>query len=336
MTRAESLPESDPPASKAEERPIAPVPAPAKRGHRPAAIGPIILLLVVGAIAFATWKYVTRREDYRGGDIQTTGTIEAVQVQLGFQVQGRIADVPVLEGDRVQTGQVVGRLQSEDLEVQVRMMGAALESARAALAQARANRDRNNLELQRTKVLLASGIATAQQMDTVLAAARVADAQVTANEAQVHQAEGTLAQAKLQLSYAILRSPEGGEVSERIHLPGEMVAAGTPVITIAQTDTVRVHAAVDETKVGAVRPGDTVVVRVYTFDKRLFQGTVTDIQPAGEFATRKDWGARRRDIRTFTVTAHVPNPEHLLKDGMTAEVTIHVSPEVQNLSGGSR
>jgi len=333
MTRVDPLPSSDAPIRKVEETPAPTAPPRGKTTDRRAAIRPLVLLVLVLGIGFATWKYFTRREDYRGGDIQTTGTVEAVQVQLGFQVSGRIADVPVQEGDRVQPGQVVGRLQSEDLEVQVRMAGAALESARAALAQARANRDRNRLELQRTKVLLASGIATPQQMDTVLAAARVADAQVTANEAQVHQAEGTLAQAKLQLSYAILRSPQGGEISERIHLPGEMVQAGTAVIAIAQTDTVRVHAAVDETRVGAVRPGDTAIVRVYTFDKRLFQGTVTDIQPAGEFATRKDWGARRRDIRTFTVTAHVPNPEHLLKDGMTAEVTIRVSPEVQHISG---
>src|SRR4029077_749613 len=90
-------------------------------------------------------------------------------------------------------------------------------------------------------------------------------------------------------------------------------------------DTVKVRAAGDETRIGAIRPGDAVRVRVYTFDKRWFDGQVTDIQPAGDFATRKDWGAQRRDIRTFNVTASVPNPEHLLKDGMTAEITIHPS-----------
>src|SRR5262249_41596381 len=163
MTRVDPLPSSDAPIRKVEETPAPSLPPRAKRNRR-ALIRPIVLLVVVLLIAFGIWKYFTRREDYRGGDIQTTGTVEAVQVQLGFQVPGRIADIPVMEGNRVQPGQVVGRLQSEDLEVQVRMAGATLESARAALAQARANRDRNTLELQRTKVLLASGIATAQQM----------------------------------------------------------------------------------------------------------------------------------------------------------------------------
>ena len=77
---------------------------------------------------------------------------------------------------------------------------------------------------------------------------------------------------------------------------------------------------------------EQVTLRVYTFDRRVFDGQVTDITPAGDFATRKDWGAQRRDIRTFTVTARVPNPERLLKDGMTAEVTIIVSPSVRQNS----
>jgi multidrug efflux pump subunit AcrA (membrane-fusion protein) len=77
--------------------------------------------------------------------------------------------------------------------------------------------------------------------------------------------------------------------------------------------------------VGAVRPGDHVRVKIYTFDQKVFDGVVTDVQPAGDFATRKDWGAQRRDIRTFTVTAEIPNPDHFLKDGMTAEVTIRPS-----------
>jgi multidrug resistance efflux pump len=145
----------------------------------------------------------------------------------------------------------------------------------------------------------------------------------------LHEAESAVAQAALQRSYAELRVPEAGQVSEIIHRPGELVVLGTPILTLAQLDTVKVHAAVDETQVGAIRPGDKVRVRVYTFDKKVFEGEVSDIQPAGDFATRKDWGAQRRDIRTFSVTARVPNPERLLKDGMTADVTILPSASVR-------
>jgi len=303
--------------------------SPAKRPHRSAIVRRIILLVLLLGGGIAIWKATHRREDYTGGDIQTTGTIEAVQVRLGFQVGGRIADIPVTEGMRVQPGMIVATLDASDLEVQLSMSKAALASAQASVAQARATRDRAALEMSRAKTLLQSGYATPQQMDTAATAYKVAVAQVQAAEAQVRQSRSSVAQAELQRTYAVLRTPEGGEVSERIHLPGEIVSSGTPVIAIAQTDTVKVHAAVDETRIGAVRPGDRALIKVYTFDKRIFPGVVTDIQPSGDFATRKDWGAQRRDIRTFDVTARVPNPEHLLKDGMTAEVTLVVSAPVR-------
>jgi multidrug resistance efflux pump len=197
------------------------------------------------------------------------------------------------------------------------------------LGQARANRDRAARDLERQLELLQSDATTAQQVDDARATDRVTEAQVRAATAQVHQAEGALRQAELQRSYAELAAADAGQVSEKIHQSGEMVMVGTPIVALAQVDTVKVRAAVDETRVGAIRPGDAVRVRVYTFDRRW----VTDIQPAGDFATRKDWGAQRRDIRTFTVTARIPNPEHLLKDGMTAEVTIHVRQSGKPVAG---
>jgi multidrug resistance efflux pump len=171
-----------------------------------------------------------------------------------------------------------------------------------------------------------SDATTQQQVDDARAAVHMADAQLAARTAQIHQAESAMSQAELQRSYAELRTAEAGVVSEKDRQDGEMVMVGTPVVTLSQLDTVKVRAAVDETRVGAVRPGDHVKVRVYTFDQRWFEGQVTDIQPSGDFATRKDWGAQRRDIRTFTVTARMPNPDYLLKDGMTAEVTIQARP----------
>ena len=237
-----------------------------------------------------------------------------------------IADVGVSEGAVLRPGQTVARLETDDLDLAVNTARAALEAARAVRAEAEANRDRTARDLERQMELAKSDATTPQQVDDARAAARVADAQVLARTAQIHQTESAVSQAELQRSYAELRAPASGQVSEKVHQPGEMVMVGTPVVTLSQMDTVKVHAAVDETRVGALRPGDPVRVRVYTFDNRWFEGRVSDIQPAGDFATRKDWGAQRRDIRTFTVTARLPNPDHLLKDGMTAEVRILPQP----------
>ena len=320
----------------------------------PAALVRLLALAALATAGYFIWRYSNRAEGYTGGDILTTGTVEAVHVELAFRVAGRLADVDVAEGAKVRPGQVIARLETADLDVAmstahatlesaraaVESARAALEAAKAAVAEADAGRDRAARDLERQLELMKTGATTAQDADDARGAARVADAQVLARTAQlhqsesavrqaesnVHQAESAVRQAELQRSYADLQATEAGQVSDKVHQPGEMVMVGTPVVTLAQLDTVKVRAAVDETRVGAVREGDTVRVRVYTFDDRWFEGRVSDIQPAGEFATRKDWGAQRRDIRTFTVTARLPNPDHLLKDGMTAEVRIQAQP----------
>jgi len=296
-------------------------------------IRPAVLLLLLAAAIVAIWSYRHRKEGYHGGNITTTGTLEAVQVSLGFKVAGKVAAVPVSEGDRVRPGQIVALLESQDLDVAVSSAKAAVESARAAVGEARANREKAARDLARVRDLLSQGAATRQQLDAADAAFQVGAAQVAAGEAQRHQAESALAQAVLERSYATLTAPEAGQITEKIHHPGEMVTMGTAVVTVANLDTLKVHAPVDETQVGAVRPGDAVLVKVYTFDNRTFQGVVTDVSPSGDFATRKDWGAQRRDIRTFDVTARVPNPDGLLKDGMTAGVTIVTSLAARRVAG---
>lgn len=310
--------------------------APAKRPHPAQRARPIILLLILAVIAFFVWRNATRREGYNGGDVTSTGTVDADQVQLSFKVGGQLSDVPVTEGDRVQAGQIVARLDTRDLDVALASSRTELMAARAGVAQARANRERAAHDLARQQALVSTGATTMEALDTARASARVADAEVAAAVARVDGAVTALDRAQLQRSYADLKSPVPGLVSEKVHRPGEVVVIGTPVVVIAEVDTVKVHAAIDETRIGAVRPGDPVRVRVATFDKRVFDGQVTDIQPAGEFATRKDWGAQRRDIKTFTVTARVPNPDLLLKDGMTADVTVVVAPAVKQMVEAKR
>jgi len=276
--------------------------ADAKPRGAAARIRAVVLLVVIGGVSFLVWWQTHRAEGYTGGNVVTTGTVQAVHVDLSFKVPGRIADVEVAEGDAVAPGQLVGRLETQDLDVQLASARSALAAARASAAQAKANQGKSERDLARQVELMKTGATSQQLVDDAQSAEQVSRAQFEAAEAQVSQAVTAVAQ--------------------KVHLPGEVVAVGVPVVTLSQLDTVKVLAPVDETRVGAVRAGDKVRVRVYTFDRRQFEGVVTDIEPAGEFATRKDWGAQRRDIRTFTVTARVPNPERLLKDGMTAEVTI--------------
>src|ERR1043166_1044312 len=84
-----------------------------KPGGRAGGIRRVVLAVVLAGIAFLVWRQVTRREGYTGGDVVTTGTVQAVHVDLAFKVPGRIADVPVAEGDDVQAGQLGGTLETQ-------------------------------------------------------------------------------------------------------------------------------------------------------------------------------------------------------------------------------
>ncbi len=238
--------------------------AQAKPGGRAGGIRSIVLVVVLAGIAFLVWRQATRREGYAGGDVVTTGTVQAVHVDLAFKVPGRIADVPVAEGDEVRAGQLVGTLETQDLDVQVASARSALALARASAAQARANHAKAVRDLQRQRELMKDDATTQQQLDAAESAEQVSAAQLEATMAQIGQAENALTQAQFQRSYAELHATAAGQVSEKVHNPGEVVAVGAPVVTLAQLDTVKVLAPVDETRVGAVRPGDKVRVRVYT------------------------------------------------------------------------
>ncbi len=286
----------------------------------------IVVLLALAAGGWWWWKAAHKPEGYTGGDIRTTGTVEATHVRLGFQVGGRVLEVPVSEGTHVHAGDLLGRLDVRDLDLQVQSAKARLLGARASLQQAEAARTKASSDWKRIQALRAGDATTPTAVDVALAAVQSTQAQVEVARAGIQQAEVALANATLQVGYAQLRAPAEGEVSEKIHWPGEILAAGTPLVSIVQTDTIKVIAAVDETRVGAVQVGDSAQVRIYTFDQRVFPGRVSNVAPAGDFATRKDWGSQRRDIRTFDVTLRVPNPGGLLKDGMTADIRITARP----------
>ena len=106
-----------------------------------AMIRPIVLLLIAGTIAYFTWRHFTHKEGYTGGDVTTTGTVEADHLDLSFKVSGRLAEVPVDEGAVVAAGQLIGRLETQDRDVQIATARAAVAGARAGVAQARAHRD---------------------------------------------------------------------------------------------------------------------------------------------------------------------------------------------------
>ena len=238
---------------------------------------------------------------------------------------------------------------------------ARLQSARAQLLQAEATLQRTESDSRRTIELAKEGVASDQervQAESNLAAQRAlvqslkdqvnaAEADLNAAVANIHQAhaaqstvdstraqvtnaESVLKQAEVRLGYTKIYAPVTGTVSVRAAREGEVLNAGQAIVTIVDLGDTWVRAAIPETDADHIGLGDTMRVRLpggtITSGKVFFKSAEAD------FATQRDVGRRKRDIRTIVLKVRLDNPKGAYVPGMTAEVL--VSPE--QLKGTAR
>ncbi|MCB4824790.1 efflux RND transporter periplasmic adaptor subunit [Roseicella aerolata] len=157
-----------------------------------------------------------------GGDVVSlTGTVEAeTQVSLAFRIDGRMVERPVNVGDRIAAGQVVARLDRTNEENALRAARAEQAAARARLAEARNN-------YQRQRELLQTGFTTRVRYDEATRMLRGAESTLDAAQAQVNIAE-------TRLGYTDLVADAGGVVTARGAEPGEVVQPGRMIVQVAR------------------------------------------------------------------------------------------------------
>jgi len=228
---------------------------------------------------------------------------------------------------------------------------AQVQSTRAQLTEAQANLRQQQLDTQRTVSLAQQGIASQQDRDRAVAAADAAKARVQSLQDQVraaesnaaaarartnqaHTAESTvqataaqmqaaqaqLAQAQTRLQYTKVTAPVSGVVSVRAARQGEVVNAGTPIVTIMDLNDTWVRAAIPETYADKLQLGDTLDVRMpngsTVAGKLIFKNT------EGDFATQRDVSRQKRDIKTVALKIKIDNAGMKYATGMTAEVLV--------------
>lgn len=295
-----------------------------------------------------------------GGALKVSGNIETVETQLAFKIPGRMVERALDEGDVVKAGQVVARLDSEDLEQQVAAARAAADAAQAALrelengyrkedvAQAKARLDAASAEAQRLsaddarqKELFKREVISAREYEashTALLAAQAAERQaaeqyalmkrgfrpeqVEQARARLEQARQALAMAQTRLGYAQLLSPVSGVVLSKSAEPGEVLAAGAPVVTVGNLSHVYLRAYVEETDLGKVKLGQTVAVTCDSFPGKAFEGRVSFISPEAEFTPKSVQTQKERVKLVYRIKVDVANPAQELKPGMPADGTI--------------
>jgi HlyD family secretion protein len=162
--------------------------------------------------------------------------------------------------------------------------------------------------------------AAAAQLDELRAGARTQEIQVA--EANLQQAQAAVEAIQIQIDKAEVTSPVNGWVTDLSVQPGEIATPGATLLRLTDLDQVKLTVYISETQIGKVKLGQAAQVSVDTFPERTFQGKVTFIAKQAEFTPENVQTEDQRANLVFKVQISLDNPEHLLKPGMPADVTL--------------
>jgi len=251
---------------------------------------------------------VVKRRDIASA-IQATGVIRAkvgAEVKVGSRISGRVEKLFANIGDVVDKGQIVAKLEQQDLSAKVNETKMGLKIAEANLAFAEKNYDR-------MKNLYAKDFVSRDKVD-------LAERDLKAIKAQVEQAKAILQFSETQKSYATITSPISGVVTAVTAQEGETISvtpANAPTfMNIVDLKRLEVYVNVDETDIGKIKPGLEATFTVDSYPDTSFKGVVTSIYPK---ATIQD------NVVYYITTISIENQDGKLKPDLTANASIYLN-----------
>ncbi len=332
----------------------------AKVLHRwPSRIWPLVAI-IAGAVGVISYSERGTLHDWLFGSglppvILVSGNIEAHQAVLGFKtVQSSVVELPFDEGQWVEKGTLIARLDDSDYRQQVSVNQAALEMQKRQLAAAKKNLtaaqrtvefdaadlEFRDAEYKRAAFLLEKGAGTVEQRDQAYAAfrqataahlrdqalANAAERQVELAQASIRNAEETLKLSEIILGYTVLRAPFSGVIQVRQAELGEIMVPGTPVVTLSDLDHVWLRAYINETDIGKVRYNQSATVTTDTYPDKAYKGRVTFISSNAEFTPKSVETHAERVTLVYRIRIDIYNPTHELVPGMPADAKLEALP----------
>ncbi len=257
------------------------------------------------AAARAERPVQVQRVAFQAGDVsrEFVGVVRArYESDLGFRVAGKITQRLVNIGDRVRAGDVVARLDSQDLKLQVESARAELSAAMSSVAQTAAD------EL-RYRTLRERGYAAVADYDRKKAAKDEA-------AGRLERAQRALDLARNQFAYAELKADADGVITSTLAEPGQVVAIGQGVVRLAHRGEKEALVALPETWLGEARKS-VATIRLWSDPKRRFAAKLRELSPQADAATR-----------TYAARFSITDPDDAVALGMTAIVTLsHTSAD---------
>jgi len=266
--------------------------------------------------------------------VTASGKIQPeVEVKMSPEVSGEIIEVNVVDGQQVSEGDVLVKINPDLYESAITRARAAVNSAKAGLAQSSVALDEAKKLWARNKVLFEKGAISQQEYDAAQRAISVAELQEESAKYQLQSAEANLDEAYKNLKRTTIIAPIDGTVTQLDVELGERVVGtatmtGTEMLRIADLNTMEVLVEVNENDIVKITKGDTAIIEVDAFLGKSFRGVVSEIANSAKLAM----GASPDQVTNFEVKIRMINSsfaslepnygKNPFRPGMTATVEI--------------
>ena len=300
-----------------------------------------VAALVAVAIAAAV-VWLGRDDAVPEGFAVGNGRLEAEEIHVATKLAGRVEEVLVDEGDPVEAGAVLARMDDDTLRAELRRGRAALaqhrehrRAAEATLVQRESECELARKQLRRAEALHARNVVSQERVDvertrveTAEAACDAARAQIADAEAMIESAEAQIERIQADLDDMVLTAPRSGRVQYRLVEPGEVLPAGGRVVTLLDLDDVTMTVFLPTAEAGRVRLGAQARVLLDALPDRPLPARVVFVAEEAEFTPKQVETREERQNLSFRVKVRVTGGEDaLVKPGMPGVAWVRLEPD---------
>lgn len=285
----------------------------------------VVVALLIAAIVGGWWlMQYFQQTDLTEGFASGNGRIEATEVDIASRLPGRLVDLSAREGDWVEAGQTLARMDTSQLEAQLREAQAQLKKAQQSRAYAEAlvtQRESESRfaakELKRSQDLVKRALASQEKADQDLTSKQTADAVLRAARVQVQEAGSAIEAAiagteriKADIDDSVLKAMVNGRVLYRLTEPGEVLGAGGKVLTLLELTDVYMSIYLPTAQVGRVNLGSEARILLDAMPDVVIPAKVSFVSPEAQFTPKAVETRTEREKLMFRVKLKI-DPELL-------------------------
>ena len=309
----------------------------------------LIAVVCILAVALTAWYFFKPKQELpqyitaevTKGDLENsvlaTGVLEATKmVSVGAQVSGQVKKMYVELGDQVKQGQLIVQIDSVRQENDQKTAEASIKNQQAQLAVKDANLAKVQAEYNRQKAMYAQDATSRSELESALANYKIAQAEITAINAQIEQSRLTLATAKEDLGYTRIVAPMDGTIVAIVTEEGQTVNANQSaptIVKLAKLNDMTIKAEISEADVMKVEKGQRVYFTTLGDSETKHYATLRQVEPAPSSINNENSNSSTSSSSTaiyYNALFDVPNEDGKLRIDMTAQVYI-ILDEARNV-----